>query len=190
MDGDGQGRSHSSPCDKFDDAEGQRQHTTTTIVCTTENEDCRASEDCGGQREQQPQPEEYSLQLGVGRSPGNDHHASENECRPTYQQVAKADHATSGAPEPPVSSHEPWKHSMRVASMSTGTQHHEPRAVHVAVEAGTSVLSQSISVATHHESSFGQMRLADGDQTRSIPGQLVTATFGGSKNRYSRGDHA
>src|SRR5512132_862833 len=54
------------------------------------------------------------------------------------------------------------------------------------VEGTTSVLSQSMSVATHHEWSVGQMRLTDGDQTRSIPGQLVTATFGASRSRYSR----
>lgn len=121
--GDGQGRGHGSPYDKFDDAEDQRQQSTTTIVCTTEHEECRAREDRGGQREHQPHSEECSVQLGVGRSAGNGHDPGENECRPTYQQVAKADHAPCGDPGPPVGSHEPWKHSTTVASMSTGTQH-------------------------------------------------------------------
>ena len=42
--GDGQSRRHSRPDDKLDHAEDQRHQTSTTIVRTSENEDCRASE--------------------------------------------------------------------------------------------------------------------------------------------------
>ncbi|WP_141788944.1 hypothetical protein [Oryzihumus leptocrescens] len=107
---DGQGCGHRSPDNKFNGAEDQRQRTTTTIMCTSEIEDCRAREERGGQREQQPDSEESSVQLGVGRSTGNDHHDGESESSSTYQEVAKADHAPGGAPGPPVGSHEPWKH--------------------------------------------------------------------------------
>ena len=111
--GDRHACSHSSPDNKFDNAEEQGQRTTTAFVCTPQSEDCQVGEDRCGQREHQPQPEEDSAQPGIGDSAGNDHHAREPKCRPTDQEVAVADHGSCGVRGPLAGVHEPWKHSGR-----------------------------------------------------------------------------